>query len=289
MHGCLALSNGVLYVGRHEQTAHVRPYDLDGRALGPGFSFRGPAGEACTLVGVAVDDDHHVWVADGGSPQIRAFSLFGREVAAFGGSTNPFHDGRGDLGSPAGIALQPVGEETAIVVGSSGRRRHAVQRFGRDGRWLDSLRPGGDPLGRFTGVASVAARGDLTFVCEAGARRVQVFRDGEFHFQFSVSGAGVFEPRALAALEDGRLVVATAGASSSLLLLDAAGRLQRVLAEPGEGVGQVLEPGGVAVEEGASEGRTRLAVIDRDAERVQVFTLEGRCFGALDELPGQAL
>jgi hypothetical protein len=30
-------------------------------------------------------------------------------------------------------------------------------------------------------------------------------------------------------------------------------------------------------------------VIDRDGERVQVFTLEGRCHGELEVLPGRAL
>ena len=162
MRGCLALSHGVLYVGRHEQTAHVRPFDLDGRALGPGFSFRGPSGEPCALGGLAVDCDHHLWVADGARPSVRAFSLFGREVASFGGARNPFTDERGALGAPADIALEGEGEEATLLVASSGQRRHAVQRFSREGQWLGSLRPEGSPLRRFNGVAGVASRGALT-------------------------------------------------------------------------------------------------------------------------------
>jgi len=291
MNGSLALSNGVLYVGRHEQTAHVRPFDLDGRALGPGFSFRGPAGEPCALSGLAVDCDHHLWVADGASPRVRAFSLFGREVAAFGGSANPFADERGALGSPAGLALEAGDEDACLLVASSGRRRHAVQRFALDGRWLDSLRPEGSPLGRFNGVAGVAARGPMAYVCEARAGRIQVFRDGDFHFliRVPVVVAGRFEPVAVAPLEDGRLVVATAGTHSSLLLLDSVGRLQRVLAECGDGPGQVREPGDVVLEDGPGQTQGRLAVIDQDGDRVQVFTLQGQCFGELEELPGQAL
>jgi hypothetical protein len=36
----------------------------------------------------------------------------------------------------------------------------------------------------------------------------------------------------------------------------------------------------VAVEAGGLDASTRLAVVDRDGERVQVFTVEGRCYGA---------
>ena len=48
--GSLCLRGGVLYVARHAQTAHVRPYDLDGRPLGPGYSFRGRGGALAVSV-----------------------------------------------------------------------------------------------------------------------------------------------------------------------------------------------------------------------------------------------
>jgi hypothetical protein len=57
----------------------------------------------------------------------------------------------------------------------------------------------------------------------------------------------------------------------------------RVLAEHGDDGGQVIEPSDVVVEPEASDRTRRLAVIDRDGERVQVFTLEGRCHGAFEE------
>ena len=50
MQGSLALHRGVLYVGRHEKTAHVSTWDLDGTSRGAGFSFRDPAlGRASAL------------------------------------------------------------------------------------------------------------------------------------------------------------------------------------------------------------------------------------------------
>ena len=302
MQGCLTLKQGVLYVGRHELTAHVRPYDLDGRALADGFSFRGREGEPVILSGLDIDADHHLWVADSAASQVRAFSVFGREVRALatpgraglpgpGEERSADRDERGALHAPVDVAVASADDDPVLVIASGGWRRHAVQLFRSDGRWLASLRPEGNPLGRFNGVRSVAVRGRMTYVCETRAGRIQVFRDGEFHFAFSlpVAQAGRFEPVALAPLADGRLVVAAGGVHSGLLLVDAAGRLQRVLAERGEEAGQVFEPGDVVVEEGELERSSRIAVIDRDAERVQVFTLEGRCFGSLEQLPGQAL
>jgi hypothetical protein len=291
MQGCLTLKEGVLYVGRHELTAHVRPYDLDGRPLSAGFSFRGPAGEPVVLGGLDIDDDHHLWIADSAAGCVRSFSVFGREVRSFAGSAESERDERGSLGAPVDVAVVGRGDESVLAVATAGWRRHAVQLFRPDGHWIGSLRPQGSSVGRFHGVRRVAALGRMLYVCETRAGRVQVYRDGEFHFAFSlpVASAGRFEPASLAPLADGRLVIAAGGLHSGLLLVDPAGRLQAVLAERGEETGRVVDPGDVAVEEVDGAGATRIAVIDRDAERVQVFTLDGRCFGALERLPGQAL
>jgi hypothetical protein len=119
---------------------------------------------------------------------------------------------------------------------------------------------------------------------------VQVFRDGEFHFLVrpTPAGGGAVGVTAVAVLEDGRMAVGLSGgeARSALLLLDRAGRLVAQLAEGGTGHGQVLDPLGLAVEPGQDDRHARLAVLDRDAERVQVLSLDGRCFGELTDLPG---
>ena len=295
MQGCLALRGGVLYVGRHEKTAHVRPYDLDGRPLSQGFSFRGPAGAPASIGGLDVDEDHHVWVGDRMAERVRGFTLFGRESSSFGGLPEGAGEPRGALSQLVDLALLPAEAhregEAALLVARAGWRRHAVQLFGTDGRWMASLRSRGEALGRFEDVSAVASSGRITYVCERGAGRVQVFRDGEFHFLFSVPAARGcrFQPVAVAPLRDGRMVLACGGEDSGLLLVDAAGRLIRTLAESGMADGRVLEPNDVVAEEGRDERDLRVAAIDRDAERVQVFTLAGRCYGELAELPGRAL
>lgn len=290
MLGSLCFKNGVLYVGRYAITAEVRPYDLDGRELGPGFSFHGQAGARASVRAIGVDDDHRIWVADDASSSVRCFNIFGQELSPVESRGEPDKDECGNLGRVSGVACCGVEEESRLWVASGGRRRHALHRIDLASGRFQSLRPAGDPLGFFSGLSAVALSGSLAFACEAGAGQVQVFRGGDFHFAFRVSlnpgHLGRFEPRNLAPLSDGRLVIVHAGRdSSALLLVDRGGGLLRVLAEHGTDSAQVFEPSGVAVEEGDSERTTRVAVIDRDGDRVQVFTLDGRCFGSFGPLP----
>ncbi len=287
MLGSLALRHGVLYVARHGAGAHVRPYDLDGIPLSPGFAVRAVDGSAPKLAAIDVDPDHHVWIADRLDARIRRFTLFGREVGGFASTATG--DARSSFADLVDLRVDERDGELEFLIASGGWRRHAVQRVGEDGHSIASLRSEGDPQANFHGVTRVARSGSRIYVCEMHAARIQVFRDGEFEFSFklALAGGARFEPAAIAALDDGRMVLATGGEASALHLLDRAGRVERVLAESGAKTGCVLEPCDVVVEQGANERETKLAVIDRDAERVQVFTLEGRCQGALAALSGE--
>lgn len=299
MNGGLGLRAGVLYVGRHADTAHVRAYDLDGRALGRGFWFRScdDSGGA-RISGLDVDRDRTIWIADPAAGRLRGFSLFGREVVSFAqlrgapsNDTRGGEDRRGDLSHISDVTVLEGEEEDRLLVACAGRRRHALAIARQDGRFVAELRPEGDPRACFRGLARAAAHGRWIWACEAGAARVQVFRDGEFHFLFRVPArAGArFEPTAAAALADGSWVLAVRGEESALLVVDAAGRLVRVLAGSGCDTGEVQSPEDLVVQPGRDLAATLVAVLDRDAERVQVFTLEGRCYGAVEPLPGEAL
>ena len=287
-HGSLSLRGGVLHVARHVRRAHVQPFDRAGRALGPGFSFGGRADAPLELGGIEIDSDRQVWTVDARAGEVRAFSLFGRESAAFVGAAAERDDVRGVIADATDLALHETDEALSLVVSRGGVRRHGLALLRRDGRLVESLRPLGDPLERFGGISRVVQQGPWTFACEPTMGRVQVYRDFEFHFSFRVelrSGerAG---PLALAALPDGRLVIALTGSRTALVLVDAAGRVLAPLALSGDGPGELRDVGDVAVEAGPSERDSRVAVIDRDAERLQVFTLDGRCLGEFEALPG---
>ena len=150
---------------------------------------------------------------------------------------------------------------------------------------MRSLCPRGDPRGRFRGVRGIGRWEDHLLVCES-VGVVQVFRGHEFHFAYPVPGraGGRFEPTSIATLPDARAVLAVAGEESALLLVDRSGRLLRVIAEAGEQEGCVVDPSDVALAEGSEDRTTRVCVIDRDGDRIQVFTLDGHCYGAFREV-----
>ncbi|MEW6072647.1 MAG: hypothetical protein AB1726_08670 [Planctomycetota bacterium] len=294
MQGSLCLHRGVLWVGRHAKTAQVRAFDLEGHPLTGGFSFRDPRLGRSVAAGIAVDEDRHLWVADTPSSRVRRFTAFGVEVGGIGLSLDEgvehaaAEDAPGLVRVPVDVAVRGSSEELLLVVAAAGERRHAVQVFAADGRLLLSLRPQGDPQGRFQGVRRIALDGRRLCIAEHAAARVQVFRDGDHLFSFPVAmeGGAAGRPTALASAGDGRLVVGVGGTRSALLLFDSGGRLVRRLAGPGPGEGEVFEPDDVAIEPGADERRTRVVVLDRDGSRVQLFDLEGRALGVFPALAG---
>jgi hypothetical protein len=291
--GSLCLHKGVLYVGRQAKTARIQAYDLDGHEVLGGFSFRDTRLGRSEAGGISVDDERRLWIADTPISRVRTFTVFGREIGGFGHPLDLELEDRSELDLPGRIAL-PVdvvargdADGLLLTVASRGERRHAVQLYDGTGRLLRSLRSGGSLRSRFRGIRGIAQRDRLLYVAEAGAGRIQVFRDADFHFQFSHSTPrGPFEPRAVAPLADGRMVVCCGGPASALCVFHPSGHLLRVLATQGTELGCVLEPNDVVVEEGRSDRRSRVAVIDRDGDRVQVFSLEGRCYGAFEERAG---
>ncbi len=285
MHASLTLQRGLAFVGRHARTAEVRTYDLDGRPQPAGFAFRDPRLGRSAAAGLAVDEDGRVWVADTPASRVRVFTLFGQEVGGLGiererpAEAFDERDAPGMVRAPTAVLVRGDADGLALVVGCAGVRRHAVQVFDEELRLVRSLRPLGDPHARFEDVRRLAARGRLLYVLEEAAERVQVFRDLEFHFAFRLEVRGT-RPVALSALRDGRLIVAGAGEAPGLYLCDGDGRVRRTLAAGGSEEGCVRDVEDLAVLEADRDRDARLFALDRDGERVQVFTLEGRCHGA---------
>ena len=284
MSGGLALGAGALYVGTSEKTAHIHSYDFDGRALPAAFSFRGEEGAAAKISGLCVDSDRRVWIADKEGARLWCFSVFGRRLADVPGE---LEDRTGCLGQPVTVASLGEDAEQELVVGSGGRRRHALHILPVEagaGAAL-SLRPQGHHDKEFEDVIHVDVCEDKIICCERGAGRVQVFQQREFHFAFEPDVPEGAELRCARMCADGRFVCAFGGEASALLLLDRRGRLMKTLAAHGEGDGCVFEPSDIVLEREVSGAKARVWVLDRDACRIQVFTLEGRCHGAFTGFP----
>ncbi len=284
MSGGLALGAGALYVGTAEKTAHIHSYDLDGRPLAATFSFRGREGAAAQVSGLCVDGDRRVWIADKQGAYLRCFSVFGKRLAEVLGDAE---DRTACLGQPVAVVSLGEDAEQELVVGSGGRRRHALHILPVEagaGAAL-SLRPQGHHEKEFDDVVHVDALEDKILCCERGANRLQVFQHRDFHFAFEPEVPKGAELRCARMCEDGRFVCAFGGESSSLLLLDRRGRLMKVLASAGEEAGCVFEPSDLVLERGVSDVKARVWVLDRDACRIQVFTLGGGCHGSFPEFP----
>ena len=237
-----------------------------------------------------MDTDRRLWIADGPAGKVRAFTLFGQQVVEIEDPKDSRGDTLGGLGQPSDVAAFGTDDELSLVVASKGRRRHALQIMQAHRGRVHSLRPLGDPRGTYRDLAGVALDGEWLYALERGASRVQVFRNGDFHFCIPVLSARgeAVEPSALAVLSERRLLVTTAGESSALLLMDRTGRILRVLAERGSGEGQVSQPGAVAAHNAGEDGDCRVFVLDRDGGRIQLFTLRGRCFGSFTNLSGSS-
>ncbi len=312
MQGSLRLHGGVLFVGRQNLTAEVATYDLGGRPLETRFTFRDEAMGRSSVSGMDVDADRRLWIADAAGEAIRCFSLFGQQVAAVSdreasaaeGPARPriqslgASDRHGLIGSPVDLRVVGEDDDTTLIVASGGTRRHGLQVLHIASGRGRSIAPLGDPEGKFQRIRGLDWRGEELAVVESGARRVQIF-EGEvtgrlvFRFAFPIPEA-LGEPEAVALVGDGRVVVATAGEASGVYLFDSNGRRIAQLAKDGaadpaaeeSGDASVDQPGGLALELGRNDRDSRLCVLDRDGERVQIFSLDGRSFGTVLEPSG---
>ena len=268
------------------KTTRVTAFDLDGRPLGPTTTLRGEKGTRTEIRAIAVDEDRRIWAADAGSGCVRAYNVSGAEVGRVESVGDPAADRPGALGDPAGLAVQGVESETRLLLSRRGHLHNALVLLAPDPAGDPGppkvLHRDGDPREPWRHLAGVALAGDRALACEAGTGTIHVFRGGEFLFRIELPGSPArLEPRLVAPLADGRLVVACGGGTeSALLLLDPGGGVLATIAAEGEEEGAVHLPTGLAVEEGPPRPNSRIAVLDRDAERIQVFTLDGRCYGS---------
>ena len=239
-------------------------------------------------VGIAIDEENHIYVSDEATHRITGFTPDGRLIHSWG----ELGDREGQLNRPSGIAFDPEGAlwvsdtlnhrvqrftkdgKLLAAWGGFGSgegqlnmpwgidlnplghvyvsdwRNDRVQKFDEDGRFIDQIGGSGDGNGQFNRPAGLAvdADGDV-YVADLGNHRVQMFdREGRYLLKFLGDGTLSRQAREQA----------LAGAMSLRLRAMATGELEAEKLFKG--------PYSLTV-----DGQGRMVVVDRDHHRVQVY------------------
>ena len=152
-------------------------------------------------LGLSVDRNENIIVADKGNKVIKTFSLSGQFLYKLGEGES------GNFSSP----FHCIQYDKFLIVSDAGE--HCIKVFDINGNFLYKFGNKGNRDGEFNEprLLSVNKAGNL-MVCDSNNHRVQVFEmSGKFVTKFGKkgNGPGEFEgPTSTAVLSDGRIVVA---------------------------------------------------------------------------------
>ncbi len=226
-------------------------------------------------VGIDVDSDGTVYVADFRNDQIQAFSSDGEPLRAFPDPRKP--TGRGSSGQAGqGIAVTDVAVRSGKVYATD---TYQVLVFDLEGKLLLQFgKPGSGP-GDLDHPNGVTADDDGSiYVSDSNHARVTAFGpDGAWRWNLGAipggsaeaSGSRLSLPRGLTKTDDGSIIVVDAF-GFDLVRISADGRLLGRYGERGVQPGQLNFPNDV------DDSGSRLLVADKENNRVQVVRLVGR-------------
>jgi len=226
------------------------PYGL----LAAGGDWQSIAGPVATLASPAAAASHAA------APPVDAANAFD------GGRGS----GPGQFNEPVGIAIDPAGN---LFVAD--KNNHRIEKFARDGTFLQTWGQHGEQDGQFQEPHDVAADGEFVYVADTWNQRVQVFdRDGAH--VFNITGEpSLSSPRGVF-VKDKLIYIAEAGAGQ-VSVYDRAGKLQRTIGtKGGDAPGHLIEPVDVAVEPHGD-----VWVVNSGNNRLEHFAPDGTPRGAI--------
>ncbi len=266
MYGGIAVTRNILCLAYSDVAGRVFLADLDEKRPVAFWEYVGTGGSYADAGGVAMAEDHTIYVADTRNDIVRSFSVFGKAVGTLGephqrppGARS--RDRQGVLDRPRAVACHD-----GLVWVACGERwlRCGVQRFRRDGEVLKPLRAFGEPQKRFGAPRGLCVGDFGVFVADTLHGVVQRFTAaGRFVSEIKTgrSENEVSRPVAVQVLADGDILVADQGDVCGLKHFDVNGQL---VAEPLGRDPRLQDPVDLA-----RDRRGRIYVLDKDGERVQ--------------------
>jgi YD repeat-containing protein len=227
-------------------------------------------------LGLSVDSNGDVWVANSGDSRVEEFSESGTYHSQLGGPGS----GNGQLDDPSDIAI----DEGELYVADSGNNR--VEEFSPNGVYLSQFGSKGTNGGQLDAPLALAANattGEL-FVSDTGNERVEEFSPaGKYLAEFGSSGAGAGEfqsPVGVAVNSEGEVyIVDRENARVETWTPPQAGGAHLIYSTTfgsiGSGNGQLNAPTRVAI-----DGHGNVWIADTANARIEEFSAAGAFIAA---------
>jgi DNA-binding beta-propeller fold protein YncE len=232
-------------------------FDPDKKTVG----FVGETGNSRLTkpVGVAVDDEGKVFVADATLDRVFGYSADGAVAIAIG------HEG--ELKNPSGLATDRARKRLYVADASM----HQVLCYSTvDGELIRTIGNRGSEPGQFNFPTNLFVdRQGRVYVADTLNFRLQIFdADGNVVKVFGTQGDApgtLNRPKGVGVDSDGHIYVADTS-FNNFQIFDADGRLLLDVGTAGHGPGEFMLPAGLYI-----DGRDRIYVADQGNSRVQVF------------------
>jgi DNA-binding beta-propeller fold protein YncE len=216
-------------------------------------------------LGMAVDAEGNLWVADRDNHRVQKFNSKGEYVSQFGTSGS----GNGQFAKPTDVAITSGGDLWVVDGGN-----YRVQKFNSKGEYQAQFGSFGNGNGQFKDPAgiAIAPNGHLWVVDRFLTRVAEFTASGEFVRNVGTGGSGpgqLVAPQGVAVDAEGSIWVADRN-NHRVQKFSSSGEYLSQFGSEGESDGKFKFPTAIEV---TSSGA--LLVADRSTGRVQLFSEEG--------------